>query len=1151
MAVLSCASLSKTDSPIEQPIITTKHAHSPSNVDVVHKAPKFQTLVEVLQCELGRPGKSSVNLDGFEPTKDWTPLHYAVLYKREAALLHFLRNGQTPDGASHVQSPLCIAVAAGHVEAVKMLCESGANVDVLCTHSGETPLHLAIKTASDDILDILLRHNPDLNARALYTGETPLHFAAARSGSDHAVSALLKHGADYGLLDSKGLSPAEVALQKQELQHAVAIIGTAGTNSHKLAKEKHMLFAQVIERRDQSSMNKTLVAKVLEIAHPSDSTALVEAIKTQDANLVAIILERGADPNQSTTSGLYPLFAAFNARSASVVQTLVEHGADVTLRNPHGPNVLQAALASPLACDKNAITKVFSLLLAHGADPFTIYPDGTTLVHHVVRPGLELSEIAELLLQRGIKVDAEDRNGDTALHVAATAPACVAILLKHGANPNAINGKGLTPLLCALNSAMTNNEPDLRHLVKVSDLGKVGTTGKGAMHLAAQKGWTKNIRLLLENGVDTTVVDLKKRTPLILAVLHQRWEAISLLATKPGMNAWDESGLTALHHIAICTPKEPTTWKQIAATAALFCGKGVSRTMRDGSGSTPLILGIKTLPEEGLLVIKAFLFQNGPDRSNCIAHEDHDQHNALYYAATMGKAAFVEVLLRHGTPFALNEWAKKRTVNQRILRLFAEHEWLRRVARLHRQSNTPQNESLLPKILPIPLLNDVLAMGLDPNLLPQAKPASSLLCTLLEHGVSSPLARPNYMYDALRLALKFGADPNHVANRKPHSAVKARSSQQAPLGVRLLAFLIEQYPLADVPMVKLLCDHGAALSDPSPLYDGRYPLHSAVQVNSADVVGEILRRKADVDCVDSRHRTPLYIACEKGHSDIVRLLLRAGSKPNARDCEGNTPLHASVAAGHDEVIPLLLRSGAKPDLQNQKGLTSLRSLPDKLPERRKEEIARMLQQGRQAPERVIHQHEAPLQPVQTTSIEVKPPAAKAGRNTLKKLRNAPAPPPEITPRPPDAHQFALQAPIVLPLSKTPPSLPRTSYQTSNSPRKPLIPRSPQAPPKVQHNLAALTPAPTTAQIHALAPAPAPAFTQAPIPAPASNLTLNTRNQPVEARIDSGFDLSKSLENKPLPVPNKKRGSYDMLADWPTEGDELKTWLIVSRMTDRL
>ncbi|KAF1971681.1 ankyrin, partial [Bimuria novae-zelandiae CBS 107.79] len=933
--------------------VQSQNLDGTSSAEPLYKSPKLQTLMEVFKCQLGKPANSSISDQGLGPTKQWTPFYYAVYHNREAALLHFLRVGHTPDGSPDAQPPLCIAVAAGHVDMVKILCEAGANLNVWTTRDGETPLHLAIKAGRSDILALLIRHKPDLNTTTLYTHETALHYAAARASSIDNIIALLKNGANCEALDNEGRSPARMALQARNLETAIVIIRAAGSKSHRLAKEKRSLLEHVLSSHNRASLSNTLVAQALELACPPDSTTLVEAIKTQDPNLVQILLERGANPNKATRSGLFPIFAAFNACSAPIVQALVEHGADVTLRNPHGPNVLQAALASPVSRDKEAITKVFEILLARGADARTIYSDGTTLLHHAVGPDVELVKVAQQLLQYGVNVDVQDKNGNTALHVAAMSPTCVAMLLKHGANPNLVNSKNLTPLLYALKSATSENESGLQQLLKASDIGKVDTSGKGALHLAAQNGMNKTTRMLLEAGADTTSTDSKKRTPLLLAVLHQQWAVVPLLAIQPGTNSWDEPGMTALHHIAISTPKAPSTWKHIAAAAAPFCEKGVSRSMRDQSGSTPLIQAAKTLPEEGLPIIEVLLSQNGSERGNCVAHEDHDQRNALYYAATLGKVTFVEALLRHGTPFSLSEWRPRKRLlgpengaNKRILKLLAEYEWPRRMARLHRQSAT-SNEALLPKVLPIRDLNDMLTMGLDPNQLPRTKPAGSLLWTLLDHGLALSTTHPEYLHGALKLILAFGADPNALFQRKLPCIPKIRNSQQAPLAVHPLARVLEMCPRAELNLVRMLIDAGAKLSIPSPLYDGRYPLHSAVQANRVDIVELMLHHKADVDCTNAKKRTPLFVAAESGSSEIVELLLRARASVNASDDEGCTPLHAAAAAGNASIVSCLLRAGGRVDSRNHKELTPLRCLPEKLPEQDKHMIASMLERAQQ------------------------------------------------------------------------------------------------------------------------------------------------------------------------------------------------------------
>ncbi|KAJ4358351.1 uncharacterized protein N0V89_002933 [Didymosphaeria variabile] len=1033
---------------------------------------------------------------------------------------------QTPDGSPAAQPPLCVAVTAGHAGIVRILCEAGASINAACIHSGETALHHAVKAGRDDILDILLRFEPDLNARTLPTHETPLHYAAAKSGSTAAVAALLKHGANYESLNGQGCSPADVALQAQDLDRAIHIIRAAGSKSHKLAKGKKLLLDQILDSRRRSSLNKDLVAEALRLACPSDSTALVEAIKTRDASLVKLVLERGSNPNEATASGLYPIFAGFDACSAPVVQALVEYGADVTLRNPHGPNVLQAALASPLSRDKEAITSVFELLLSWGADASTTYSDGRTMLHRTVSQDLGLVRIVHLLLKHGVSIDAQDQNGYTALHVAAASPPCVALLLKHGANPNTINAKGLTPLLDGLRSATSDNEPDFRELIKASDRGTVDPAGRTSLHFAAQNGLTKTVKSLLEARADTSLTDTKKRTPLLLAVSNHQWANVALLATQPGNNSWDDNGLTALHHIAISTPKAPSTWKHIAAAAAPFCEKGVSRSMRDQTGSTPLIQAAKTLPEEGLPILEVLLSQKGSERSNCVAHEDHDQRNALYYAATSSKVTFVEVLLRYGSPFTLSEWRGKKgpvkpdsAANKRILNLFAEHEWIRRMGRLHRQFSTANDEDLLPKMLPIRDLKDMLTMGLDPNRLPSGKLPGSLLWALLDYSISLPSFPSSYDHDALKLVFAFGADPNAMTSRKPPRASTVRNSHQTPMSVHPLTHILEQCPRVSLGLVKLLLDNGAKLSVASLLYDGRYPLHSAVRASCPVIVDEMLRRKPFVDCSDDKQRTPLFIAAEDGLVEIADLLLRSGARATAVDVEGNTPLHVAAATGSTQVLTCLLRAGAKATCENSKGLTPLRCLSDHLPDEEKRKITVLMEQAQELERRKL----AP--PAVNSRGRMKgpgleKPAVNEGRKVLRKPRNVPAQPSTTVTNAPSA-----RTPIVVPPTITNLNPPQVPTKDTPAPLRFSIRYTPPTPPTLPSTVAP------------------------PKPSPVPNDGVQ---QPRHApRVDSGLDLSKAGKERSPPVLERNKATFDSLGDSPTEEDELKSWLSMSKMLDRL
>ncbi len=82
----------------------------------------------------------------------------------------------------------------------------------------------------------------------------------------------------------------------------------------------------------------------------------------------------------------------------------------------------------------------------------------------------------------------------------------------------------------------------------------------------------------------------------------------------------------------------------------------------------------------------------------------------------------------------------------------------------------------------------------------------------------------------------------------------------------------------DAGCVRLLLAAGADPNRARP--DGETPLMSAVWTGSADIVQQLLARKADVNMHENQfHQTALMWAA--GHPDITRLLLDAGADVRA------------------------------------------------------------------------------------------------------------------------------------------------------------------------------------------------------------------------------------------------------------------------------
>lgn len=135
---------------------------------------------------------------------------------------------------------------------------------------------------------------------------------------------------------------------------------------------------------------------------------------------------------------------------------------------------------------------------------------------------------------------------------------------------------------------------------------------------------------------------------------------------------------------------------------------------------------------------------------------------------------------------------------------------------------------------------------------------------------------------------------------------------------------------AQVPLINLLCDHGA---------DPNSAIHAATLHGERESVHALIERGAAIDLPiaaalgradDARRLLPgadaqsrhlaLTLAADHGHVDVVRLLLDAGEDPNRYNPVGGhshtTPLHQAAGAGHAEVVRLLVERGARLDLKD-------------------------------------------------------------------------------------------------------------------------------------------------------------------------------------------------------------------------------------------
>ncbi|HUO06960.1 MAG TPA: ankyrin repeat domain-containing protein [Phycisphaerae bacterium] len=131
-------------------------------------------------------------------------------------------------------TPLMLAVMARRTDAIRLLVESGANVNQT-NGFGWTALHVAASTGDAYMVDLLLQHGADPNLKA--NKQITALILAAQMTSDPVVRMLLGAGADPRPREDTGRTAESVAEEAGD--HALAeILRTAASRFPAVARAR-------------------------------------------------------------------------------------------------------------------------------------------------------------------------------------------------------------------------------------------------------------------------------------------------------------------------------------------------------------------------------------------------------------------------------------------------------------------------------------------------------------------------------------------------------------------------------------------------------------------------------------------------------------------------------------------------------------------------------------------------------------------------------------------------------------------------------------------------------------------------------------------------------------------------------------------------
>jgi ankyrin repeat protein len=399
----------------------------------------------------------------------------------------------------------------------------------------------------------------------------------------------------------------------------------------------------------------------IESRHDSTNrTALAVASHCGNDDVVAILLQHGANPNVVDTAGMTPLHLAATRGHYRAVEILLDEDVQVDAVGPQKKTALR------LAAD-NGHLEIANLLLSRRAKVNARDTQNLTALHSVA--GLGDEDIVNLLLSHKADIEAKDGEFQSAIHHAAEKghEKIVDILLARKADIEAPGKESMSPLTTACASGSTDVVQLLLHR-KAS----VKHRADGAMtplHWASYCGHSDVVELLLEKKAPRDPQTNDGRTPLHLAVLGENFATAELLLRKgASVEAPCQRGLRPLHYAAQCTTIDlaqlllghnatieaatrtgarPLHWATSQSNYAmvdLLLQKGAAIDARDGSGDRPLC---RASYKGNVQIVRLLLDRGAAMRARYSTGPSHED-SPLCIAAKYGHLAVVEEFIRRG-----------------------------------------------------------------------------------------------------------------------------------------------------------------------------------------------------------------------------------------------------------------------------------------------------------------------------------------------------------------------------------------------------------------------------------------------------------------------------------------------------------------------
>ncbi|GFS09784.1 ankyrin repeat protein [Elysia marginata] len=400
--------------------------------------------------------RSGVNVDDCHIC-GYTPLMFAADAGADKAVELLLNNKANVNDTSYeISDPdikrrtaLMIAAHKGWVRIVKMLIQAGANLDMK-DKDGENALGFAVRGGHRACVQALLKtwtllSDDDIEDVPLY----PLHSAL---DDFDMMSLLVNLGADINIRPNVSGRTALIDAASNGNKTHVQNLLKCNADMHAEFYGHTALFAASVRGHDE--IVTALLDHGMDVNYESYNgwTALWYCLNAQNYNAVETLIKHGANVNYTNKFGT-TLMQALSKCDPQFSELIIKSGADVNAQTDNGNTALFRALYLNIRKTYVCVEEKVSLLLQHGANVNHINLEMKTPLMLAVEQGSGYDNVFKILLDSQPDLNAQDVNGDTALHFTASLYDQVKLemLASKGADMNIVNGENRSPLMVAFN----------------------------------------------------------------------------------------------------------------------------------------------------------------------------------------------------------------------------------------------------------------------------------------------------------------------------------------------------------------------------------------------------------------------------------------------------------------------------------------------------------------------------------------------------------------------------------------------------------------------------------------------------------------------------------------------------------------------------